>query len=268
MKRMGIKGLASVGKAGPEGDWHSSQRKLWARRAAQYNNLSWATQSDFVRAFLAHCPLGPEAEVLDVGTGTGLVAKAVAPHVCKVTGIDISPEMIGQIKASGAPANIECMEGDVEKLPFTDDSFTLCTARMVFHHVENCANGLAQIRRVLRPGGHLVLCEGVPPDHLCRRRYEEIFALKEPRHTFSEAELINLLHWAGFRNIGVFPYFMEQVSLNNWLANGAVSPANTAEIRRLHLEADAHFKKVYRLKETGSDVLMDWKFVIVVGEKT
>jgi hypothetical protein len=58
---------------------------------------------------------------------------------------------------------------------------------------------------------------------------------------------------------------MRQVSMNNWLANGALEDVKIHEIRRLHLEADAHFKRIYRLREVGDDILMDWKFAIIKG---
>jgi len=72
---------------------------------------------------------------------------------------------------------------------------------------------------------------------------------------------------AGFKQIALYPYFMEQVSLNNWLQNAAITPEAIAEIRRLHVEADDHFKQAYNLKEAGGDVLMDWKFAILIAQK-
>ena len=152
-------------------------------------------------------------------------------------------------------------------LPFPSETFDVCTARMVFHHVEDCMVGLGEVLRVLKTGGHLALIEGVPPDHRTRKRYEEIFRLKEKRHTFSEAELINMFHRAGFGNISLYPHFMKQVSLNNWLKNSALPQEAVDEITRLHIEADDYFKDVYNLKQVGDDVLMDWKFVILLGTK-
>lgn len=247
--------------------WASSQRQLWAQRASLYNKLEWTTQSGFLNDFLDHCPLPPQADVLDVGIGTAVVAKALLPHVKSVTGVDNCPEMIAQVRADKAAAGIRCLEADVQDLPLPGDFFDLVTARMVFHHVEDCARGLREVHRVLKPGGHLVLIEGVPPDHRTRARYMEIFALKEKRHTFSEAELINLFRKAGFKKMVLHPYFMEQVSLNNWLQNAAISAEAMHEIRRLHVEADAHFKEAYNLNETDGDVFMDWKFVILIGQK-
>ena len=248
-------------------DWRRAQLELWAERAAIYSNLKWVNESDFLKAFLDFCPITSQSYVLDAGTGTGIVARALAQHAKKVIGIDISPEMIDTFRANSNPANLECHECDVQAMPFSSETFDLCTARMVFHHVENCMAGLKEILRVLKTGGHLALIEGVPPDHRTRARYEEIFRLKEKRHTFSEAELINMFHRAGFGNISLYPHFMKQVSLNNWLENSALSQDAIDEIRRLHVEADEYFKDAYHLTQVDDDVLMDWKFVILLGTK-
>jgi hypothetical protein len=55
--------------------------------------------------------------------------------------------------------------------------------------------------------------------------------------------------------------------MRNWLENGALSQADIDAIWRLHVEADDHFKRIYRLTERDGDVFMDWKFVFVSGRK-
>lgn len=248
--------------------WQRHQHDVWNRRSADYGKLEWVNKQDFLSKMIHFGEPQAFMKALDIGSGPGVVAAALAPFVEHVTGIDISEEMIG--KAAAAHAGNPCIGFDlanVEEMPYPDGTFHLATARMVFHHVADCARGLKEVNRVLAPGGRLVLCEGVPPDHLTRARYEDIFALKEERHTFSEAELVNLFDAAGFENILLMPHFMRQVSLNNWLRNGALDERNIREIRRLHVEADDHFKRIYRLTERDGDVFMDWKFVIIRGDK-
>jgi len=254
-------------KVRPESsDWSEEQHEVWNRRAGSYDKLEWVRKNDFLDAFVRFCAPRASDRVLDVGTGPGIIAAAIAPLAGRVDAIDISEAMITQARAThAAQGNVHFELGDVEGLQFPEATFDLVTARMVFHHVGDCPRGLAAIRRVLRPGGRLVLCEGVPPDHLTRDRYVAIFELKEKRHTFSEAELINMFDHAGFRDVLLQPYFMRQVSMNNWLANGALEDTAIREIRRLHLEADGHFKRIYRLREFDGDILMDWKFAILRG---
>jgi len=248
--------------------WVQHQHDVWNRRSADYSKLDWVNKQDFMSKMIHFGEPQPFMKALDIGSGPGVVAAALAPHVSQVTGVDISEEMIAKATATHADKKqVRFALADVENMPYPENAFHLATARMVFHHVADCAKGMREVHRVLAPGGRMVLCEGVPPDHLTRARYEEIFALKEERHTFSEAELINLFDGAGFENILVMPHFMRQVSLNNWLQNGALDERNIREIRRLHVEADDHFKRVYRLTERDGDVFMDWKFIIIRGDK-
>jgi len=249
-------------------EWLRVQAETWRNRAGGYAKLDWVRKQDFINAMLDFCEPQPEWNALDIGTGPGIIAAALKPKVARVIGFDLAPEMVKQaVERHGHVENVSFAVGNVEQLNFADNSFDLATARMVFHHVGDCPLGFSEVWRVLRSGGRFVFCEGVPPDHLTRPRYEQIFALKEKRHTFSEAELINLFDRGGFEDILVKPYFMRQVSLNKWLANGALEPAVIAEIRRLHIEADQHFKDVYHLTQCDGDVFMDWKFILIRGQK-
>ena len=241
---------------------------MWRVRSADYGRLDWVRKQDFIDRMVDFCEPQPHWLALDVGTGPGIIAAAIRPRVGQVIGVDLAPEMADRaVEKHGGVPGLSFVVGNVEELEFPDDAFDLVTARMVFHHVDDCALGASEVWRTLKPGGSFVLCEGVPPDHLTRPRYEEIFALKEKRHTFSEADLINLFDHAGFDEVIVKPFFMRQVSLNNWLNNDALESAVIEEIRRLHVEADAHFKRVYRLNERDGDVFMDWKFIFIRGQK-
>ena len=249
-------------------NWLHTQLETWKKLAPDYSKLNWVQNQDLIEQMINFCEPQRSWITVDVGTGHGTIAAALESKIAGVTGIDVAPEMIKQaVELHGHTANLSFQVGNVEELDLPDNTFDLATARMVFHHVGDCPLGAAEVWRVLKPGGMFVLCEGVPPDHLTRTRYEQIFALKEKRHTFSEAELINLFDRANFENILVKPYFMRQVSLNNWLAYSALGANVIAEIRRLHVEADDHFKRVYRLTELDGDVFMDWKFILIRGRK-
>jgi SAM-dependent methyltransferase len=254
--------------SGSHAEWLRAQEETWKIRSADYARLDWVRKQDFIDRMIEFCEPRPDWVALDVGTGPGIIAAAMRPHTSRVVGVDLAPDMTERaIERHGSMPGLSFTVGNVEELEFADNTFDVVTARMVFHHVDDCALGASEVWRTLKPGGRFVLCEGVPPDHLTRPRYEQIFALKEKRHTFSEADLINLFDHAGFEDIVVRPFFMRQVSLNNWLNNDALEPHVIDEIRRLHVEADDHFKRVYRLNERDGDLFMDWKFIFIRGRK-
>lgn len=236
---------------------------FWRTRSAHYNDLAWAREGSFLDFFVRLSSPVAHDVALDVGTGTGIVGLELARHVSRVIGIDISKDMIEKITAP--PPNFSTAVMDVTDMTFEDCAFDLITARMVFHHVEALDAAMGECLRVLKPGGRMAICEGVPPDYAVRERFEEIFRLKEERRTFYESDLINLLCQNGFERVALFPYHLRQQSLRRWLENSGTDAGVSAEIMRLHREADAHFKSVYRMNERDGDIFIDWKFAVVIG---
>lgn len=106
--------------------------------------------------------LQPGERVLDVACGTGLIARLAAEQVGaggSVTGIDIAPEMIDVAKATpsaGGPA-IEWQVSDAASLPFPDDSYDVVLCQMGLMFMEDRGAAVTEMRRVLAPGGRLVV---------------------------------------------------------------------------------------------------------------
>ena len=103
--------------------------------------------------------------LLDVATGTADVALEMTKHldVERIVGLDISQEMLEygrkKIVKKGLENTIELVHGDSENLPFEDNSFDAITVAFGVRNFENLEKGLAEMRRVLRPGGKLVVLE-------------------------------------------------------------------------------------------------------------
>jgi SAM-dependent methyltransferase len=103
--------------------------------------------------------LSPGGRVLEVGSGPGRLAVRLAELATdvRVTGIDITPEMVERANALAARTDVadrvEFRIGDVASLPFADASFDVVVSTFSLHHWQHPAMGLAEIYRVLRPGG-------------------------------------------------------------------------------------------------------------------
>lgn len=242
-------------------------QEFWAVRAAGYQRLDWTSRKGYLDSFVAAGEFQPDDLVLDVGTGTGIVAHAIAPLVSKVVGIDISPDMRKHAVTTSA-SNEVFEDGDARSLHFPDSFFDKVTARMIFHHLMDGGNqAIVECFRVLKPNGLMILSEGVPPDKSLRDWYTAMFALKEERLTFFEEDLVSLLQGGGFCVERVIEHITPQVSIGNWLRNSGLPETKQNMIMQLHLDLDEKGKQYYNMQIRENDILCDFKFLILVGRK-
>lgn len=102
--------------------------------------------------------------VLDVATGTGNAAFALAPFVSEVVGLDVSEQMLDQARKRATEeriGNIRFQVGDAENIPFEAGRFSLVIARHAPHHFRDADRFLREVRRVLTPGGRFVMVDQI-----------------------------------------------------------------------------------------------------------
>ena len=105
-----------------------------------------------------------EDRAVDLGAGTGLLALALAPRVADLAAVDISERMLERLDdcaAADGIYNVETIVADLRRLPLEDESATLVVSNYAFHHLDDAGKelALAEARRILRPGGRLVICD-------------------------------------------------------------------------------------------------------------
>ncbi len=236
------------------------------RRAAEYDRQQWAANPDYLSAFLNFADLKPEHHVLEAGVGTGQVAAAGAPLVARYVGLDNSEEML--VQARRKLPGLELLHADLRAVPLLDRSFDRVLARSVLHHV---THGLEQVMRelyrVLRPGGRLVIGEGIPPSPESVPHFTEVFALKEERLVLLPEHLVRLLEAAGFVDIRFERYVMPQVSVRGWLERSDLSDALKALLLEMHRSTPPEVQRAYRTTVTEDDVLVDFTFALVSGRR-
>lgn len=127
-------------------------------------------------------PTGDEY-ALDVGCGAGALALALAPHVGAVVGIDPVPELLA-LARERAPANATFLEGDGTALAFDDASFDLTGTVRTLHHIARPEVVLAEMTRVTRPRGHLLVVDQLAPiDPLEAIAVDRFERARDPSHT-------------------------------------------------------------------------------------
>jgi SAM-dependent methyltransferase len=137
---------------------YATEDRLRARKSA-YENAEGDDPRDF--AFEAIAEMRPR-RVLEVGGGEGELAERVLRELgAEVVAVDQSERMVEIQRSKGVDAHI----GDVQELPFADGEFDVAVAAWMLYHVPNLDRGLAELARVLRPGGRLVAVTNAV-DHL------------------------------------------------------------------------------------------------------
>jgi demethylmenaquinone methyltransferase/2-methoxy-6-polyprenyl-1,4-benzoquinol methylase len=161
--------LASVGEA-------ASARALFAPLGPTYDRyatiLSLGQDPRWRRFLVSRVEAGPRDTVLDVATGTGAVARELlARKRCTVVGLDQSPEMLAEARRR-LPASVTLVEGTAEALPFSDASFDGLTFTYLLRYVADPAATLAELARVVKPGGTIAGLEFALPRGLWRPLWE------------------------------------------------------------------------------------------------
>jgi len=131
--------------------------------------MSFGQDPRWRRALVAGVDPQPGQRILDVASGTGMVAFALVEHApgCEVVGIDQSDAMLGVARArAGSRGNgrVSFVSGEAEQLPFPDGTFDALSFTYLLRYVDDPAATVGELARVLRPGGRIASLEfGVPP---------------------------------------------------------------------------------------------------------
>lgn len=152
----------------PFADLKTRQREMWA---------SFAPTAAFTTPVAAHlvdfAEVKPGETVLDVGTGTGVVALTAARAGASVTGLDLTPALLDAARDNARIARqaaIQWIEGDAENLPFPDRQFDVVVSQFGHMFAPRPDVAIAEMRRVLKPHGRIAFATW-PPEHFVGRLF-------------------------------------------------------------------------------------------------
>ncbi len=202
-----------------------------------------------------------QQQALDIATGGGHTALAVAPHVAQVTVSDLTPTMLETartfILAQGV-TNAVFVEADAEHLPFPAASFDRVTCRIAPHHFPNIAQAVQEVSRVLKPGGLFLLIDNIAPsDPELDFFINKVEKWRDPSHgractseewhTFFSQAALHVEH---------VEYMHKLFSYDTWTTMAQLPANEKAALERFILDSSVSIREHFEVK-TRSDGHME-----------
>jgi len=240
----------------------------FSQQAIPFSELPGHSQS--MQMLIELSGVSASDDVLDVACGPGLLACEFALHARYVTGIDITPQMIEQAKKCQKDkqlSNLSWQVGDVFPLPFPDAYFSVVLTRYSFHHFLNPAAVLAEMHRVCKPGGKVMVIDVVQPPEKAEA-YDQLEKLRDPSHVhaLTSSERAAIVLASGLSNIKTARYKVDG-ELEKQLSASFPNPGDADKIRemfRTDLELDRMGIDVHR---RGNEIHFAVPILVTVGEK-
>ena len=179
----------------------SKSEEFFASASGQWDQMRSELFGDRAHLHALLALIDPDLTVGDLGCGTGQVSELIAPHVAKVVAVDGSTDMVQAArKRLKGLHQVDVRRGDIEALPIDDGQLDVAIVALVLHHVPDPGCALAEVRRVLKKGGRVMIVDMLPHD---RVEYQQ-----QMGHVwlgFAEKTMKKLLEGAGFESASISP---------------------------------------------------------------
>ena len=224
------------------GDAHTSRvRDEFAHQAESFARSPTMSMAETLDVLVDLVPADPAARWLETACGPGLIARAIAPRVGSVVGIDLTAAMIEKARADATAAGVENVSfevGDATALDLPDDSLDGAITRFSLHHIPAPVRVLTALDRMLPPGGYVVVSDFVTDDDGASAAWQEqIERLRDPSHwaLLTPSRIAAMAAGIGLEpdQERVVPF---EIDFEEWLHRGSGGPANAALIDRLYAE--------------------------------
>jgi len=230
----------------------------WEKAAEAYATGEHKSGRDLQLVVDFAAPIGNE-RVLDIGTGAGHTALALAPHVSSVVLTDPVATMLATARRLSAEAgvrNADFVEAIAERVPFPDASFDIVTTRLAAHHFDDVPLAFREVARVLRRGGVFIFVDTLAPEDAASAAYQdEVEALRDPTHRriYTQRQWIAFCEQAGLR-VAKLEVVRKSHDFEPWLERGGEDAETQQRVRARFLDAPASAVRDLEIVVTQSGV--------------
>jgi ubiquinone/menaquinone biosynthesis C-methylase UbiE len=197
----------------------------------------------------------PESDALDIATGGGHTALALAPHVRHIIASDLTPQMIesaGRFLTEKGITNASFQLAEAENLPFDNESFDIVTCRIAPHHFSDVRAFCYEVARVLRPGGRFILIDSFAPDD---DALDEYINQVEWQRDNSHARSYRIPEWQQFieeagLTVDHIEPFVRRFEYDEWTARTRMTADAKAALERYMLDAPEPVREFFHVTTT------------------
>lgn len=251
---------------GPLEEAKQKVKKQFGQSAEQYVTSRTHSTGTDLAILTEWLQLKPDSVVLDIATGGGHTAKALAPHAAHIFATDLTVEMLAAAKRhlNQSADNIFYVAADAENLPFLPDTFDAVTCRIAAHHFPNPEAFVQEVVRVLKPGGQFILIDNIAPeDNVLDSFVNRLESLRDHSHVRSYT-VSEWKKWLGESGVSVVKEEIRKKTLGypEWVRRTTSSPEQIQEVDAHLLSADPSISSYFSIqaekKEIQSFTIDEW----------
>lgn len=208
--------------------------------------------------------------VLDVACGPGLVACAFAQIAQQVTGIDLTPAMLEQAQQRQQAlqlTNLVWQVGDVERLPYPDNHFSIVVTRFSFHHLIELQKVLREMLRVCQTGGVVMVVDVALAEEKVAA-YNQMEKLRDPSHTraLTVAELSTMVVESGLQQIES-TWFTVEMELETALRASFPNEGDVEKLRAMFWQDVGRDSLGVNVRQVGEQIHFAYPILVLAGRK-
>lgn len=229
-------------ESAPTGHDHKSiVRDEFTKQADAYAAAPVITSEQRLARLVAAIAPRSSDRAVEVATGPGYVAMALAAECAEVVGLDLTEaplKIAERTRAERGIGNVSFRHGDAENLPFDDGQFDIAVCRFAFHHFERPERVLAEMRRVCRPGGTIAVEDLYASETPARAAYlNQIERLRDHSHT-EALPLGGLAAMYARAGIDIIRLYSDEIAVDaeGWFATARTAAEDVAEVNRMLAE--------------------------------
>lgn len=245
-------------------------QELFERKSQEYSTSSLLADKRNLKLLLKLTEITKNDRILDIATGTGFLAAAVADTGAELIATDFTMAMLEKARVALEDRNNTVLAlADAAKLPFTDDSFDVVTCRIAVHHFAEPETAFAEMSRVCKTGGRVLVMDVISSEEENKSELQNrIGKLRDQSEVrqWRISELESMFRQNGL-NISRTELWPHMMAFNEWIRLGGADETTAEKIRAMMIDSMDGDKAGLNPEYRDGELVFTWTTGIIVARK-